>query len=309
MRLKQRVLVIIVLLSLLAISSVQAQDSDSTFFNETKHNVDGAFWTYYQSVPWASTLFGFPITEAYTTKDGVYVQYFQRARFELRGQQVTVSPLGELTYRAGAQLNINNPLACRVFSQTGYSVCFAFLEYFDEYGGLDQFGTPISPFEYQDGKIVQYFKNARFEWRPTNPNGQHVVLTDVGSIHFQMAGEDPTRLEAVRPLDATIKPLVLNLNVHAFPWKAVTGADDTQRLFVIVQDQTKTPVGGATGMVVVSWPSGDNTNFTFTTDQNGIASINFNIRDQPEGGLVEIRVWVKHDELDSDITTSFRIWY
>ncbi|OQX64369.1 MAG: hypothetical protein B5M51_03965 [Anaerolinea sp. 4484_236] len=276
---------LVIILSLLAVTPVQAQGTDSKFFDQTRHNVQGAFWAYYQSVADAEIILGYPITEEFLNK------------------------VGSLIYRSGAQLNINNPLACRTYPETGYSVCFAFLEFFDAHGGVGQFGFPISPFEYQDNMIVQYFQNGRFEWHPSNPNGQRVVMGDMGSAYFYMAGEDTARLQPASPLNAGIQPQVLTLNVRAFPWKAVTYSTDQQLIFVIAQDQTLQPVPNASGVVKVYWPTGTEEPLSILTDANGVATLSLPVVNQPYGGLVTVEVLISHGDLLGETTTSFRIWY
>ena len=300
--------VIIILSLLLGVIPVQAQDADSHFFNQTKHNVRGAFWSYYQGVKDAETVLGYPITEEFKNDEGVLIQYFQRARLEIQNGRVYITPLGSLTYKAGMQLNINNPMACQEYP-TGFSVCFAFLDFFDGHGGLAFFGYPISPFEYQDDMIVQYFENGRLEWHPSNPNGQRVVTGNLGSAYFSIAGEDPARITGVKPLTAGITTEVLSLNVRAFPWKAVTYSTDQQLVFVVVQDQTLQPVPGATGEAKVKWTTGEINTLKILTGENGIATLSLPVNNQVYGGLVTVDVNVSHGSLTGHTTTSFRIWY
>jgi hypothetical protein len=143
--------------------SVHAQTQEtSKYFSETGHNVKGDFLKFYNSNPNATFLYGYPITEQFTSKDGKTAQYFQRARFEYRaelpeGQRVQLTLLGRETYVSTGPLNVNNTLACRSYTVTGFSVCFSFLEFFDQYGGVAQFGYPISGFEYHENKLVQYW--------------------------------------------------------------------------------------------------------------------------------------------------------
>jgi hypothetical protein len=56
------------------------------------------------------------------------------------------------------------------FPETGYSLGGKFLSYWQEHGGLAQFGYPISAEVREDGKglTVQYFERARFELHPEN---------------------------------------------------------------------------------------------------------------------------------------------
>ena len=298
----------ILLFSLLAIAPVSAQEgTDFKFFNETGHNVQGAFWQYYNTLSNPSAVLGYPITEQFYNNEGKLVQYFQRARLESVNGVVVPTSLGKLSYRKGVQLSISNSMACNTYN--GYSVCFAFLEYFKANGGVTFFGNPISPFEFQDNAIVQYFEHGRMEWRPSNPEGQRVVMTDLGSSYFYSVGEDPALLDAVAPLSLTTKTEVLSLNVRAFPWKAVAYATDTQLIFVVVQDQTLQPIRGASGTATVTWTDGSTQTLNVLSGDSGIATLTLPVTDQTYGGLVTVTVNVKHGNLSGHTTTSFRIWY
>ena len=298
--------------------SVQAQTSDHEYFAETGHNVSGDFLRYYKSVENAKIIFGYPLTEQFTSKDGKTVQYFQRARFELSSgplNKVQLTDLGTKIYKPDRQLVINNPLACRTFSQTGYSVCFAFLEFFDQHGGVAQFGDPISSFEFHNNQIVQYFENARFEWRPSSSEGQRIGIADLGRIYFDQLGEDPGFLKPVLPNPApnpkspTPTPHILNLQVRAFPERAVTTSSGQQIIYVLVQDQKLQPVAGGNGMATIRLPNGKAFSQSFTVNKKGVGTFPFNFENQPNGKLVNIDIIVYSNQLQGKTTTSFRIWY
>jgi len=290
--------------------SVQAQSNEVEYFAQTGHYVRGDFLRYYQSVSNPTLLFGYPLTEQFTSKDGKAVQYFQRARFERStdpGQSVKLTPLGSETYSPGRQLVINNALACRTFTETGYAVCFTFLEFFEENGGVARFGYPISPFEFRNNQIVQYFENARFEWRPGLPEGQRIGLTDLGRIYFDQLGEDPAFL---RPSTQDAGPnLVLNLRVRAFPGKAVATSNDQQTIYVLVQDQNLQPVAGASGFATIRLASGGTLQQAFEINSKGIGKLTFAFQNQPNGQLVNVDISVSYNGLGGKTTTSFRIWY
>ena len=288
-----------------------AQDSGNVYFSETGHNLNGEFLNYYRNTPDAQTLFGYPITEAFL-KNGRLVQYFQRARFELyperpAGQRVQLTHVGTDTYTPGSQLNLFNPFACQYFN-SDYPVCYAFLDFYVSHGGEALFGKPISPFEYRDNLIVQYFENARFEWKPWMAEGQRVSLADLGKIDFSAKGEDPNLLRPVPPNQASDRQLI-NLQVRAFAWKAVTLSNDQQLIFVIVQDQTLQPVSGATGTATVRWPNGLTETLALASNSNGVGIVPLTITNQPYGNLVYIDITIIKDGLVATTTTSFRIWY
>jgi hypothetical protein len=203
-------------------------------------------------------------------------------------------------------LLINNPFACRTYDQTGFSVCFAFLEFFDQNGGVEHFGYPISPFEFRNNQIVQYFENARFEWRPGLEESQRIGLTDLGRIYFDQVGEDPGFLKPV-PLNAG-QNSVLSLRVRAFPDKAVTSSTGNQTIYVLVQDQNLQPVDGATGTATIRLASGLISQAQFTT-KRGVGTFKFDFNSLPNGQLVYVDISVTYNGLEGKTTTSFRIWY
>ena len=68
----------------------QTQTPDIKFFSETGHHVKGEFLLYYNSNLNATIIYGYPITEEFTNKDGNKIQYFQLARFEPQPDLTTV---------------------------------------------------------------------------------------------------------------------------------------------------------------------------------------------------------------------------
>lgn len=289
-----------------------AQSDSTQYFPETGHYVKGDFLRFYGSVPDPRLVFGYPLTEEITSRDGKTVQYFQRARFELRkdlpeSERVQVTPVGQALYQRGDQLRLGNVSGCEVFP-SGYSVCLAFLDFFKANGGTTQFGNPISPFEFHENLIVQYFEKARFEWRADRPEGQRVVLTDLGRQYFDRLGEDPALLKPVSPSDATINS-ILAIKAHAFVAKPLTGSTGQQTVHVIVQSQTLQAVSSATGKATVHWPDGRTEEYFFTTNRFGLGTFTFNFTDQKQGELVPIDIVVVYQGLGSTTRTSFRIWF
>ena len=293
---------------------VRAQAPSTKYFSETGHNVTGEFLTFYNNNLNATFLYGYPITEQFTSIDGKNVQYFQRARFEYftelpEGQRVLLTPLGKETYASsGDTFNVENPFSCRNYVETGFSVCFSFLEFFDLYGGSNQFGFPISGFEYREDKLVQYFEKTRLEWQPWKLEGQRVVVSDLGRVYFDKLGEDPALLAPASPVDNAPK-VITSLQVRAFALKAVTLTSDNQTFFVIVQDQNGSPVSNASCTAVVHWPNGINDLTVITTNETGIGIISLEFTNQPFGSLIYVDVTCLYNALSGATTTSFRIWY
>ena len=57
---------------------------------------------------------------------------------------------------------------CSYFPETQHNLCAGFRAYWETYGGLLEFGFPLTE-EFTDpviGRTVQWFERARFEWHP-----------------------------------------------------------------------------------------------------------------------------------------------
>ncbi len=157
------------------------------YFSETGHHVTGNFLTFFDARGGVE-IFGYPRTEAFN-EDGLTVQYFQRARFELHADklgtpyEVQLTLIGDiLTKERGSVFPQAEPrpttASYRYFPETGYAVLHGFKRFFDERDGLTILGYPISN-ELQEGGIaVQYFQRGRLEYHPDRP--QPVALGLLG---------------------------------------------------------------------------------------------------------------------------------
>ncbi|HEC62726.1 MAG TPA: hypothetical protein ENI27_10820 [bacterium] len=282
---------------------------------QTGHWVTGDLLKKYRSVPDSIKLFGYPITEAYQEQTwGRIVQYFERARFEYRPEnppqlRVRISPLGAYLYSPGPVLPIpDNFPACRVFSETGFKVCYAFLDYFDTNGGAAQFGYPISNFEFHDSRIVQYFQRARFEWHPEYPSSHRVTLTNLGRRYFDTLKENRGLLLPLQ--NNNIAQPVIYLRARVFTQYAVLPQTGKQTIFIIVQDQNLSPVPDTSVFIMVILPSGQVISETIPhlTDTNGVVKYSFDYQDLSPG-LAKVLVTVIYNNLQQKSITSFRIWW
>ena len=287
------------------------------FFSQTGHNVIGEFWTYYQSVEDAAVVFGLPITEQFISADGsgLVVQYFEHVRFELHpdlpfGQRVQVSKLGTKLYIAGTP-SVNETLSGDCLVINGFGVCYDFLAFFLAHGGVERFGNPISAFEFQpNGQIVQHFERALFEWHPELQGSETVMLADLGRLYFNKV-EDPSRLNRAKRIDEgnipTMEP-VSSIRIMASVDKASTRQTDTQKITVVVMNQSNRPVSGATGTVTVNLPDGKILIYPISTDISGIAIVPVvSFSDQPLG-MATVTAQVQYNGLRDSVITSFRIW-
>lgn len=71
--------------------------------------------------------------------------------------------------------------AVRVFPETGRGVGGGFLWFWEHNGGLPIFGYPLTEELVEDGRTVQYFERAVFEYHPENPPEWQVLLRRIGA--------------------------------------------------------------------------------------------------------------------------------
>ncbi|MEF3273668.1 MAG: sortase [Chloroflexus sp.] len=63
-----------------------------------------------------------------------------------------------------------------LFRETGHTLAYAFREFYERQGGLPIFGYPLTEVFIEDGRPVQYFERARFEWHA------ELALVQVGHL-------------------------------------------------------------------------------------------------------------------------------
>jgi hypothetical protein len=321
MRIKAWWLAPLVCLALIggAISPAVLAQSYGPYFDETKHSVTGELLTFYQNIPNVTLLVGYPITELFTDNMGKQVQYFQKARFAYdptapEGKRVTMTALGSLILQPARLIPVTdfstNTPACTPYPTPNgtFYVCFAFQEFFNNHGGLAQFGYPLTNYSKEGDLYVQYFERARFEYHPDPSTDSYVKLTNIGKIQFDSSGNDPSYLYPVEPRN--YQPKVVHLHAQAFVGRAVLKANSSQSLYVVVLDQGSDPVANATVRAFVRLPDGRQVSYSLpATDQDGISQLKFDIGKQLPNQVNLIRVEVAYEGLKITTTTWFRTWW
>jgi hypothetical protein len=190
-----------------SVSGVRAQNT-ARYFPETGHFLGGLFLLFWETNGGVE-LFGYPITEEYVDSErGRTVQYFERARFEL-------TEYGGLPYielgRLGAEVTAGRAFATTqpvqstdewlYFPETQHIVQHGFKQVWETRGGLRIFGLPISEeitevFPSGQFRTVQYFERVRFEYWPERPEGQRVVLSNLGRMLAPPALQQPLSPDA-----------------------------------------------------------------------------------------------------------------
>ena len=180
----------LVLLLLSVVAPARAQTTERCFV-ETGQCISGPIRVYWErngGLP----VFGYPITaQRVEVVEGSWagpVQWFERDRLEDHSNDRQ----GVLAGRLGARFlelqgspwtrgpGASSTTICTAFSQTGYSVCGAFRDYWQRNGGLERFGYPITAVrdETVEGRTysVQYFERRRMELHPEHRGTPNEIL-------------------------------------------------------------------------------------------------------------------------------------
>jgi hypothetical protein len=312
---------------LLLVAPVTAQQpapactGDVQYFPETGHNVCDRFLDFF-SARGGAGIFGYPITER-IIEDGRLVQYFQRVRMEYHPElspsyQVQLGLLGDYFAPPAAKTRIpvsqkpkSNDPESRYFPETGHTVQFGFLKFFNTNGGVDIFGYPITEFILENGRTVQYFQRALMEW---DPNQKRVLLHNLGEMWvdqhpaLQRLTEPAPQLApsgASAPPAATISALRADASVrHAF-----TSPDDQQTVWVYVYDQHGGPLQGADVTLIASFFPDRSVIPMTPTDEMGHTQIDFPLEALTPGQLVIVEAQVSYQGLTTRARAFFFAWW
>jgi hypothetical protein len=274
----------------------------------------GDFLEVYRAATTPAEIYGFPITDAFIDPETrKTVQYFEKARFVLDPNappalQVKFTQLGKLLYTPGDALH--KPLGfsgCRQFPETGFEVCYDFLEFFEANGDLAQFGYPISNYEKHGDRIVQTFQLARFEWHPELRDSSRVKISNLGIEYFYFINENPKLL--LPQLTNAITQTTMKINLRAYVGESFVPLDGYQKIFVLVHDQNRQPVSGAKVNVTMIYPDGRKLYYRLTeTNDQGITSAEVPYTTTKPSNIA-LLVEATYNDLQNTTRTCFQTWY
>jgi hypothetical protein len=286
----------------------------SRFYPETGHSLEAEFVPFFDASGGVDIL-GFPITDGFVDpQSGRLIQYTENARLEWvnddpGGGHPILRPLGEMMggWQPAVDKSSMDPRGCRYFEQTGHSVCYAFLDFFNAHGGLELFGYPISEFTLQNDRIVQYFQRFRLDWHPEAAAPDQVRVAPLGREHFNDTGYDPDLLRpASRGAGGTYR--VTQLQTSASVMYPVLPQAGQQHIYIVVRDQNLFPVPQAAVMLVAHMPDGDRFNLMPATDSQGLSRLTLKVGEMQQGTKINLEIWVFYQQLQAVARDSFVVW-
>jgi hypothetical protein len=181
------------------------------YFPQTGHHLGDAFLNYWRHNG-GLYQFGYPLTEQ-ITEGGLTVQYFERAVFEYHAnnapewrtllRRLGAEHTGHLQdHPAFERVSASDDSNTRYFPQTGHRLSHGFKSYWERNGGLRIYGYPISEEFTEDGRTVQYFERARFEWHPEHRGTRYeILLGHLGRQDARARGVDISPVNRISGID------------------------------------------------------------------------------------------------------------
>jgi len=294
---------------------------------ETEHQVDAVFAAYFDKFG-GREIFGYPITESFQ-EQGVLMQYFQKVRMEYRATnpnpyKIQLGLLGdELKYRH-APVPAPSPPSRRkaFFPETGHTISYAFLDYFNTHGGIDIFGYPITEMFFEEGKIVQYFQRLKMEWYPDDPTVA-VRIGNLGELYVSIY-RDRIPLGAfnrvvARPDTGQVTGQGITTNANVTSIKAVVSLrysvmnqKRNQEVSVLVTDNNSKPVSSAMVMLTLEMVDGtvlSGSSFKVVTDARGFVQASIPVNSDKTGTQVIVRAQVTYGTLKTTAQNVFLVWW
>lgn len=304
------------------------QPPDAPYVAATGHAVQGPFLRFFRTHG-GEALLGAPLTGEFILASH-HVQCFERVVLErpldAASDVVSLRPIGELLRKAQPPLPASAIPSGREAEQrydasTGHTVCPAFFSFFEAHGGAAFFGPPISEILVEDGVIVQYFRNAALEWRPTESEGYCIQLGNLGKSYLatlqlptsltrpaELAASAPTPARAAAaatpaPISVVSAPYptptpprlpllpaaTSDLQLNAAVKYPVTTAHGYQTVYVQVRDWRGERITQARVDVILRGNAHTQQAFSARTDDTGRATFTFDVSGFANPVIVDVR--------------------
>lgn len=315
------------ILGLFLVVPTLAQQPDSVcskvdYFPETGHNVCDDFLNYLNSRGGVE-IFGYPITESFV-ENGRLVQYFQRVRMEYHPEQIPAyhvqlgllgdffAPPDKKARMSTSDKPKSNDRNRRYFPETGHSIQHSFFEFFDENGGLDSFGYPVTEFYVESDRNLQFFQRALMEWDPNTGMTLHNIgemWVDQNPTLIQMRDFVPELAQAGERVPSSTVTDALSLRASISVRDAFTGPNVDQTVWVYVNDQKGEPITAAEVTLIAPFLPGVSAIPMPPTDEQGHTEVNLKWSGLEAGQSVVLEAQISYQGLTTRARASFMAWW
>jgi hypothetical protein len=304
-------LILIILTRTLFVRPSVAQIEEEYFDNNCV--VRNPFLTYFRTYG-DLEIFGYPITNAFVDDQGLLMQYFQKARLEWHPDnpdpyKVQLGLLGdELNYSRPPILEPMPRSRRRIyFPETGHSVVYAFLDFFQTHGGIDLFGYPITEMHFEDGKIVQYFQRLKMEWHPENQRAP-VHIADLGELCVNI---DICKVPPEGCAEGGDRPYTGIRALVSLKYSVMSTKSD-QSISVLVTDKHGIVIPNAQVAIHLEYPNGEmleGSAYVLNTDQRGFVRTSVPVNTALTGSQVIVKAKVTVGDQTTSAQNVFLLWW
>jgi hypothetical protein len=259
------------------------------YFPETGYVVREPFLSFFEEHG-GRAMFGFPLSDAYTTDDGVLVQTFQRAQMQLTVRGVELTPLGRLLHLGD--------------EGEGFTVALPFREFYEAHGGASFFGPPLGQAREENGVLLQDFERSRLV---RDALGE-VRMYELGSVYLAAFPPTETGIQAnIRLRGTPLPPSGVRASVSV--GKPTVSQNETQTIYLYVEDVNGNPIAGAQALAVLSYNGVTAEVVMPDTDERGLASASFVAPPAVPGSRVIVEMHVLAGEAFLTVETAYFQWW
>jgi hypothetical protein len=296
------VILTILVMVTLPVSAEDGLNLPREFFPEAGHWIIGEFLEYFKAHG-GLAIFGYPLTEPYY-QDGILIQYFQNSRMEWHMDQdgsyaVKLGHLGEELNYATPAVPLPTRLGPRkeYFPETGHIVSYAFLDFYNQNGGEELFGLPITEMYFEGDAIVQYFQNMKLEWDPALSK---IRVAELGTVYITVFNSViPDTFEKRVDTDVDL-PTALDVVVEL--GQLTISAQKPQTISVLVLDDgSHDPIVGVEVRVKLYRAGGEDIDgdvLSAVTNENGRADIEVLLSGISPSSWITVRAEVSYKGVD-----------
>jgi hypothetical protein len=261
-----------------------------------------------------AALFGEALGPAFTDdQSGRKVQYFRPLILEhdATANEVRIVPLGEWAFSRLSDwkaARVGSGEEVRRFEGTELTVQGEFKSYYEDNGGQELFGVPISPQLEVGGRRTQFFENASLEWWPGAAIERRVQIAPLGLDHYRAEGifRNPGRFGPGNL--AFIDEVTASVSVES----PILYAGDEQTIYVSVEEpDNQRPVETITVTVDIAYNGKVESLNLGQTNEAGVAQGQLTLPDATPGQRVQVIVTAispVHGEVGT-AAHSFKTWW
>ncbi len=265
----------------------------------TAEAAEEAFRQFAQSLPDPQFLLGEPLGAVVKSGEGWKKYYTHMVLRMDSGGRIRPEALGYyFRMRGKPYLEQAQTWECKQVGE--HLVCYAFLDVFEKFGGVQIFGNPLGPIETDGLRVYQDFENARmlFDYQAR----YRIILDDWGRTAWAQVQKNAPQAGPDTEF-ANQVPLRLKVVVE----KPVLTARDTQHITILVTDTQYKPLANVPVQIVLSDESGEALD-SLSRASNEMGLIRFPYR-LPEGytGKIFIEAVAEHEGQKIVARRSFRV--